>query len=300
MQAYLESIAKQYQDLATTGVVADYIPALNEVDSMLLGLAVQTDEQLYTVGDADVKFTIQSISKVLALLLALMDHGEELFRVVDMRQSSDPFNSLYRLDFQDVTKPANPMMNSGAIAITSIIMGDPIERLLLLMEEITGNVRMGYNEEVYLSEKETGDKNRAIAYLMKSRHIIQGDIDAHLDDYFKQCSIEVTATDLAKIGYFLANGCVGLKNYGKMDRKRLSKILLAIMTTAGMYDHSGEYATKVGIPTKSGVGGGIMGAVPHKMGIGIYSPPLDEVGNSVVGIQLMNAMSKELDLSIFG
>lgn len=300
MQKILETIVEENRAVAEEGIVADYIPALNQVDPKLLGLAVQTKDQLYTVGDTDVPFTMQSISKVLALMLALIDHGEDLFHVVDMRQSSDPFNSLYRLDFQDVTKPANPMMNSGAIAITSQIVGDRIQRLLSLMEEITGHKNMRYNEEVYKSESETGDKNRAIAYLMKSRHIIHGDIEKQLDDYFKQCSIEVTATDLAKIGYFLANGCHGLASYGKMDRKRLSRILLAIMTTAGMYDHSGEYATRVGVPTKSGVGGGIMGAVPGRMGIGIYSPPLDVVGNSIAGIHIMNDLAEEFDLSIFG
>lgn len=299
MENLLKDILERNRQIAKRGDLADYIPALKKANKEDLAICIIDGDREYKIGDYNVKFTIQSISKVIALMLALMDKGERVFEKVDLEGTVDPFNSLYKLDFPHIDKPANPMMNAGAIATTAQIEGDRISRIIDLMREITGNEELKYNEEVYRSESETGDKNKAMAYLMKSRGIIEGSPEEALDHYFKQCSIEVTAYDLAKIGYFLANGCRGLKSYGKMDRVNLSKKLLAIMTIGGMYDFSGEYAANVGIPTKSGVGGGIMGAVPRKMGIGIFSPPLDRNGNSIAGRHIMEDLSRELELSIF-
>jgi len=265
-----------------------------------LGLCIiDTNGNIYKIGDFDVKFTIQSISKVIALMLALMDNGEKVFEKVGREGTEDPFNTLYKLDLPHIKKPVNPMINAGAIATTAQIKGDKFSRMLELIRRITGNSSIDYSKEVYLSEKATGEKNKAIAHLMKARGIIEEDPDEVLDHYFKQCSIEVTACDLAKIGVFIANGCRGLKSYGQIDRKILSRNLLAIMTIGGMYNVSGQYAAQVGVPSKSGVGGGIMASVPGRMGIGIFSPPLDENGHSIAGYGIMKSLSDRLDLSIF-
>ncbi|MGB4448948.1 MAG: glutaminase A [Tepidanaerobacteraceae bacterium] len=300
MQKILGEVLEENRELAKKGRVASYIPALAKANPDHLGICIaEIDGNTYKAGDCDVKFTIQSISKVIALMLALMDNGEKVFEKVGREGTEDPFNTLYKLDLPYIDKPANPMINAGAIATTAQIKGDKAGRILELIRNITGNSSIDYSREVYLSEKETGEKNKAIAHLMKARGILEGDPEEALDHYFKQCSIEVTACDLAKLGAFLANGCKGLPSYGKIDRKTLSRNLLAIMTIGGMYNVSGAYAAEVGVPSKSGVGGGIMASVPGRMGIGIFSPPLDENGHSVAGYGIMKSLSYRLDLSIF-
>lgn len=300
MQKILEEVVEENRPLAKRGRVASYIPALAKADPNHLGICiVDVNGDIYKIGDADVKFTIQSISKVISLMLALIDNGEKVFEKVGREGTEDPFNTLYKLDFPHIEKPVNPMINAGAIATTAQIKGDKFGRILELIRRITGNADIDYSREAYLSEKATGEKNRAIAHLMKARGIIEEDPEEILDHYFKQCSIEVTACDLAKIAVFIANGCSGLESYGKIDRKTLSRNLLAIMTIGGMYNVSGQYAAQVGVPSKSGVGGGIMAAVPGRMGIGIFSPPLDENGNSIAGCAIMKSLSDRLDLSIF-
>ena len=194
------------------------------------------------------------------------------------------------------------MINSGAIVTTSLIRGEGEEkfnRLLEFFRELTENPQISYNEGVYQSEKVTGDKNKAMAYLMKSRGILEGNVEEILDTYFKQCSIEVDVVDIAKIGLYIAKGCISNESNTNSYNDNISAIIRAIMTTCGMYDFSGEYATKVGIPSKSGVGGGIMGSIPNKAGIGVFSPALDQYGNSIVGYGIMKDISKELNLSIF-
>jgi glutaminase len=299
MQNILREVLEESKVIAKTGQVASYIPALLKANPNHIGICViDSDGRIYKEGDCDVKFTIQSISKVPALILALMDNGEKVFEKVGREGSDEPFNTLYKLDLPHIKKPINPMFNAGAIATTSMIKGYKFQRILEFMREITGNDDIDYNREVYISEKETGDKNRAIAYMLKVKGIIE-DPETALEHYFKQCSIEVTACDLAKIAAFIAKRCVGLKSYGKIDRKTLSRNVIAIMSTAGVYNTSGQYAAEVGVPSKSGVGGGIMGVVPGRMGIGLFSPPLDENGNSVAGYAMMKSLSDRLNLSIF-
>ncbi len=194
------------------------------------------------------------------------------------------------------------MINAGAIVVTSLIKGSSEEKynkILHLIRLITNNMDIDYKKEVYISESETGDRNRAIAYLMKSKHMINGNVEEILDAYFKQCSIEIDSVDLAKIGLFIANGCKSLIDTEYISSERLTKLLLGIMLNCGMYDYSGEYAVKVGIASKSGVAGGLVGSVPNKMGIGVYSPALDVNGNPIVGIAIMEDLSRELDLNLF-
>lgn len=300
MEKILEEVLEENRGLAKSGQVASYIPALSKANPNHLGICIiDAAGNIYKKGDFDVKFTIQSISKVVALMLALMDNGEKVFEKVGREGTEDPFNTMYKLDLPHIKKPVNPMINAGAIVTTAEIKGDKFGRILELIRKITQNPNIDYSREVYLSEKATGVKNKAIAHLMKARGMIEEDPEQVLDHYFKQCSIEVTACDLAKIAVFIANGCAGLELNGKISRKTLTRNLLAIMTIGGMYNISGRYAAEVGVPSKSGVGGGIMAAVPGKMGIGIFSPPLDENGHSVAGYGIMRSLSGRLGLSIF-
>lgn len=304
MKNILEKIVDRNRHLTKKGKVADYIPALSSANPDDIGMCIlNTKNEIFKVGQYDKKFTIQSISKVLTLILAILDNGiENVFSKVGYEGTDEPFNTLRKLDLPYINKPANPMINAGAIVTTSLIKGEGEERfnrILELIRFVADNPKIELNKEVYLSEKSTGDKNKAIAYLMKSKGIIEGNTDDVLDTYFKQCSIEIDAVDLAKIGRFIANGCEGLSTKFTVSNKELSSVIVGIMITSGMYNYSGEFATRVGIPSKSGVGGGIMGVLPNKMGIGIYGPALDENFNTIAGIGIMRDLSRELNLSLF-
>lgn len=304
MELILREIIEGNRHFINQGKVADYIPALKEANREDIGITiVDIDGNIYSLGKYNKKFTIQSISKVIALIQALIEIGEEeVFKGVGYEGTEEPFNTMYKLDFLNIDKPTNPMLNAGAISTTSRISGngeEKFEKILSLLKIITRNNSLDYDREVYLSEKATGDKNRSIAYLMKSRGIIDGDVEEVLDTYFKQCSISIDTTDLANIGIFLANGAKGLDNYGKINRQRLTSLIIGIMNNCGMYNFSGRYAVDVGIPSKSGVAGGLLGVVPRKMGIGIYNPVLDKNGNPIVGYNIMMDISKQLDLSLF-
>ncbi|WP_317920935.1 glutaminase A [Tepidimicrobium xylanilyticum] len=303
LKELLVRLIEKNRSTANKGQVADYIPALKKADPRDLGICIlDMSGNICSGGDYNKKFTMQSISKVIALILALMDNGESIFNKVDMKATDEPFNSLYKLDLPHGVKPANPMINAGAIVTTSLIKGNGEEkfnRLLELLKKITSNKSLKYNDEVFQSEKTTADKNRAIAYLLKNKGLIEEDVEEILDVYFKQCSIEVDCADLAKIGTFLANKGRILETNEKIVDEKIINYALAIMTTCGMYDYSGEYLAHVGIPSKSGVSGGILAVVPNQFGIGVYGPALDEYGNSVAGMELLKDLSNQLNLSLF-
>ena len=287
------------------GDVAHYIPELQKADRNDLGITIMDIYgNVYSSGDSDKKFTIQSVSKPVALILALMDVGEEVvFSKVGKEPTGDPFNSMVRLETYTLNKPLNPMINAGAIAIDSLIKGDSpvhkLERLLTFMRDLTGNDSIDYSREVYRSEKSTSDRNRALAYFLKDIGTFDSPVDEVLDLYFMQCSILVTASDLAKIGLILANDGVDPVTGEFKFPKRFAKIAKAFMVTCGMYDESGTFAINVGIPSKSGVGGGIMSAVTGKYGIGVYGPSIDSKGNSVAGMELLRIISENCNLTIF-
>ncbi|EOD01610.1 glutaminase A [Caldisalinibacter kiritimatiensis] len=305
MQELIDNIVKKNSELTKKGKVADYIPALSKVNPDYLGVAVKDSKgNLYYSGDYNKKFTLQSISKTISLMLALMDNGEEkVFEKVGMEPTGDAFNSIIKLETMVPSKPLNPMINAGAIAIASLIKGKNSEekfgRLLSLFRKISRNDKLDINEEVYLSEKRTGDRNRAMAYFMKDVGIIEEDVEEVLDVYFKQCSIEVDCVDIANIGLFLANRGIIPDTGEQITSEHIARTVKTFMVTCGMYNASGEFAIKVGVPAKSGVGGGIMAVVPHKMGIGVFGPALDEKGNSVGGYGILRDLSKEFNLSIF-
>lgn len=304
MEKLLNSIIENNKDLVKDGQVASYIPKLKEAAPKDIGICLaDLDGNIYSGGLSKKKFTIQSISKVITLMLALMDNGEDrVFERVGMEATDEPFNSLYKLDILQENKPANPMINAGAIVTTSLIKGDgdrKIKRILQAIRNITDNNTIDYDRETYISEKETADKNRAIAYLLKNKGLLEGDVEEVLDTYFKQCSIEVDCIDIAKIGLFLAKKCKLPNSNKKVFSDDKAAILISIMTTCGMYDFSGEFAARVGIPSKSGVAGGILSVVPDRYGIGIYGPALDQHGNSIAGYGILKDLSKELGLNIF-
>ncbi|WP_042682665.1 glutaminase A [Anaerosalibacter massiliensis] len=305
MKKLLDELIEKNRHLTKKGKVADYIPALKKANSKDLGICIiDMKGNIYTSGEYKTKFTIQSISKTLSLMLAIMDNGvEKVFSKVGMEPTGDAFNSMYKLEMPDVYKPLNPMINAGAIVVTSLIKGESseekFERILNFFRKTTCNNKLNLNEEVYLSEKETGNKNVAMAYLLKDMGILEGDVEEILDIYFKQCSIEVDCIDIANIGLFLANRGKILKTGEAITTDYIARIVKTLMVTCGMYDFSGEFAIRVGIPAKSGVSGGIMASVPHRMGIGIYGPSLDEKGNSVAGYEVLEDLSKKLNLSIF-
>lgn len=304
MEKCLSQIINNNRFLTKQGKVADYIPALKKANADDVGLAlVDSKGNVFRAGEYSVKFTMQSISKIISLIQAIVDNGQsKVFKKVGYQGTDEPFNSLYKLDLPYVDKPANPMINAGAIVTTSLIEGNEdqkFNKILALVRKMANNPNITYNREVYLSEKSTGDKNKAMAYLMKSRDMFEGSVEETLDTYFKQCSIEINAVDLAKIGLFIAQGCKGMNLPNHIDGRKISSIIIGIMASCGMYNFSSEYLIEVGIPSKSGVGGGIMGLLPNKCGIGVFSPALDDYGNSSAGYGIMKELSKKLQLNIF-
>ena len=195
------------------------------------------------------------------------------------------------------------MINAGAIVTTSMIKGETLaereEKMLDFFKKLAKNDNLKINYDVYESEKATGDRNRAMAYLLKNDGFIEGDVEEVLDLYFKQCSIEIDCVDLARMGVNLASYGLDIETGERLIDERISRIVKTFMVTCGMYDASGEFAIKVGIPAKSGVGGGIMASVPKKMGIGIYGPALDKKGNSIAGIKILQNLSEKYKINIF-
>jgi glutaminase len=287
------------------GKIPTYIPELSHADPNTLGIYISTvDNEEYFAGDYEYKFTIQSISKIISLMLALKDSGwEKVFSKVGVNPTSDSFNSIIPLEYKSPDKPLNPMINAGAIATVSLIKGkdadESFERIIEFTKKLCNNDEITINENAFISESKTGNKNRALAYFMKDLGIIEPNVEDVLEIYFRQCAMEITCKDIARIGAMLANDGVLPWNGERVISKEISRVVKTIMVTCGLYDGSGEFAVNIGIPGKSGVGGGIMCAVPGRMGIGVVGTALDKKGNSIAGIKMLEALSKELNLSIF-
>ncbi|MFD1956011.1 glutaminase A [Paenibacillus thailandensis] len=290
---------------ASEGKVASYIPELSKAPKEALGIAlISKDGETIAAGDADLSFTMQSISKVFTLILALMDNGEELvFSKVGMEPTGDNFNSMLKLELVRPGIPFNPLINAGAITVSSLIEGadaaDKSARILHFFKELAANDCLDYDMAVYRSESETGDLNRSMAYLLKDNGVLNGSVDDVLDVYFRHCSINVRCADLARMALVLAcDGTDPLTGQTLIPR-RYVQIAKTFMTTCGMYNASGEFAIQVGLPAKSGVSGGILTLVPGRFGIGIVGPALNAKGNSRAGVRLLETMSQELDWSMF-
>jgi glutaminase len=285
------------------GVVATYLPELARANPNWFGIAAMTvGGQSFGVGDYQQPFTIQSVSKPFVYGLALEEHGRDaVARRVGVEPTGDAFNSLIKLD-ENSKRPHNPMVNAGAIATAGLITGaDPTLRLrkLLTMFEAYAGRPLNVDVSVFVSEKSTGHRNRAIAHLMLNFGMIDPDVDAALDLYFQQCSVLVTAQDLAVMAATLANGGVNPLTGHRAIGPDALRDVLSVMYTCGMYDYAGGWAYTVGLPAKSGVTGGILAVIPGKMGLAVFSPPLDPKGNSVRGIKVYEDLSKDLGLHMF-
>jgi len=305
MEALLEEIIEQCAPYKALGKPASYIPELAKGDVNDLGMyVILNNGQTFKAGDYKKPFSIQSVVKPILLLLALMDHGmEEVRKTIGVEATGKPFDAINVTDQHLEQQHINPMVNMGAIAMCTMIHGKDYEerfqRLLGLTRHLAGNPAIELDEAVYLSEKRTGNKNRALAYLLKSYGLIEDDVEEVLDCYFKACSIKVTCKDLARIAYVFANrGKLPITDERAFPAE-FAHYVNAVLVTCGMYDGSGDFAVRVGVPAKSGVGGGIMAVVPTRMGIGIFSPGLDEKGNSLAGTKALEELSRRMYLSIF-
>lgn len=285
-----------------SGAVASYIPELLKANPDWFGICVVTaDGQVYEIGDFDRQFTIQSVSKPFVYGLALEDHGRaHVLTKVGVEPTGDAFNSIIKLDATN--RPHNPCVNAGAIATTSLIKGgDPTTRLNRMLEMFgryfgrTVHVDMS----VFMSERTTGHRNRAIAYLMLNFGMIDDNVDQILDLYFQQCAVLANCRDLAVMAATLANGGVNPLTGIRAIESEYLRDILTVMYTCGMYDYAGQWAYDVGLPAKSGVTGGILAVVPNQLGIAVYSPPLDERGNSVRGIEVCKDLSSGFGMHVF-
>lgn len=283
------------------GEVASYIPELENVDKDAFALSiVTTSGDVYNFGESEKIFSVQSISKIFTLIMALKDNTiDEVFSKVGTEPTKYEFNSLIPID----QRAANPFINAGAITTTSMIYGKSKEekfgRVIELIDEMSQGGSFSFMEDIYKSEISTTDRNRAIAYYLKSKNIFNQNADEVLDLYVRICAIGANVETLARFGAVLANEGFDIESSNLIIPQNIVQMTIAQMASCGMYETSGEYLMKVGIPSKSGVGGGILGVVPNKCGICVYSPRLDKSGNSVIGKNLLKILSADLGLNIF-
>ena len=298
----IKAIHSNLEKIEDTGAVANYIPELAYVDPTNFGVHITTiDHASFGVGDFDKKFSIQSISKILSLALAYKLEGEQLWDRVDVEPSGNPFNSLLQLE-ADLGRPRNPFINSGAIVICDVLLShlkNPKEDFLNFCRDISNNTSLDYNEKVALSEKRTGYRNVALCNFIKSFGNIKNDVDEVLDFYFHMCSLEMTCKELSEIFLFLANDHFITFKGKRMLSMSQAKRINAIMLTCGFYDESGEFAFRVGLPGKSGVGGGIIAVHPDKFCIAVWSPKLNDQGNSYKGMLFLEKFTTKTASSIF-
>ena len=301
LQETIELTYEKYKHV-NEGEVASYIPELGKADPDDFGIAVATvDGQIFSVGDWATEFTIQSICKPFAFQLALEEfgRGETLVRV-GVEPSGDAFNSI-ELDPKTM-RPFNPMVNAGAIAVASLIKKDSAAtgvRMFIEKMQLAAGRELTIDRAVLASETTTGNRNRAIAYLMLNFGIIDNDVNHTLQQYFSQCSLLVNCRDLAIMAATLANMGTNPVTREPVFDFQYIKDVLAVMFTCGLYDHAGEWAYRVGLPAKSGVGGGLLAVVNRQLGIGVYSPRLDSKGNSVRGIMVCRELADRLGLHAF-
>lgn len=301
-QQILEEIYSEITPLLSKGKVADYIPELAKVSKDKFGMYLLTlDQESYHIGDYSEKFSIQSISKVFMLAMAVSKCKEKVYKRVNVEPSGDPFNSLVQLEYEEGI-PRNPFINSGALVITDILIShfdNPKEALIGYIRRLVGDDTIFYNEEVAKSEKKYGFKNAAMINLMKSFGNIHNEIDDVLDLYFDFCSIEMTCQELAKAFRVFANHGKGVIDSHQYLTESQYKRIAAIMLTCGFYDEAGEFAFRVGLPGKSGVGGGIAAILPNNYSLVVWSPGLNKKGNSLAGMKALELFTTKSRTSIF-
>ena len=305
MMDYGKIIDAIYRDLNTwerTGKVADYIPALAQMDPQHFGISVQllTGESFH-IGDTLKPFSIQSISKVFTLAMVFHHLGEDLWKSVGREPSGTPFNSLIQLE-QEAGIPRNPMINAGALVVTDRLLDDwknPKEELLSFVRCVSGNPSLSYDFGVANSELANSDRNRALAHFMKSYGNIHNDVNDLMDVYCHQCSLQMNTRDLAKSFQFLVNRGVNPWTGNELLTLSQAKRLGAVLMTCGFYDESGDFAFRVGMPGKSGVGGGVVAYIPNVLSIAVWSPALNPHGNSTLGIEALERFTTLIGNSVF-
>lgn len=302
---YQEVINEIYQTIKqqeNVGQVADYIPELSKVDSNKFGICLKTIEQEeFGRGDWKTKFSIQSISKVLSLSLAYKILGDNIWERVGVEPSGNPFNSLVQLE-TDNGIPRNPFINAGAIVVCDMLIShtaNATKDFLQFVREICSNNQINYSPSIVKSEKSVGYRNIALCNFIKSFGNIKNDPTEVLDFYFQMCSIEMTCQELTRTFMFLANDNFRTSENERVLNRSQTKRINAIMQTCGFYDESGEFSFKVGLPGKSGVGGGILALHPSKYCIAVWSPKLNKKGNSSRGMKFLESFTTKTELSIF-
>ena len=305
LEAAVREIAEEMRGRPDRGEVASYIPELARADPNAFGLVViDADGAVAAAGDADVPFSIQSISKVFTLTLALGMVGDRLWRKVGREPSGSPFNSIVQLE-RERGIPRNPFINAGAIAVTDVILSghqprEALGEILRFMQFLAQDPSIAIDEAVAASEARTGFRNSALANYMKSFGVIENPVDFTLGVYFHHCAIAMSCRQLAMAGRFLAHSGRNPSTGHSVVSAERARRINAVMLTCGHYDGSGEFAYRVGLPGKSGVGGGILAVAPGKASIAVWSPGLDASGNSHLGRIALEALTKRLGWSIFG
>jgi len=300
--ALLQEILDQVRPLVRQGNVANYIPALADVAADNLAIAVcLRDGTLFQAGDAETRFSIQSISKALSLTVALTRYEDsEIWQRVGKEPSGQPFNSLVQLELEQ-GKPRNPFINAGALVICDLLetrLTAPRQRMLEIVRQLSQQPDINYDRHVARSEFEHSARNAAIAWLMKSFGNFDNDVTSVMQTYFHYCSLSMNCVELARTFIYLANQGKTLDG-SQMITPRQARQINALMITSGMYDGAGEFAWRVGMPAKSGVGGGIIAIIPGEMSIAVWSPGLDNAGNSLAGTAVLELLTDKLGRSIF-
>jgi glutaminase len=305
LQSILDEIAQQMAQSEDKGKVASYIPQLAQINPNQFAMSVALPNgETYNAGCAKTTFSIQSISKVFTLTLALGKLGETLWSRVGREPSGDPFNSIVQLEHEH-GKPRNPFINAGAIAVADAIMRghkpkETLAEIVQFIRFLANDESIIIDEKVALSEVETGTRNASLAYFMASFGHFENDVQAVLGTYFHHCSIAMSTHQLATAGLFLANNGINpATGYAVVSPQRAKRIN-ALMLTCGHYDGSGEFAFRVGLPGKSGVGGGILAVAPGKASIAVWSPGLDVIGNSKLGTEALELFASKTGWSVFG
>lgn len=301
-QHILDTIHDEISYRDVTGKVASYIPELAKVDRRKFGMNVYCgDQQHYSFGDSEEHFSVQSITKVFTLAMAMRLMGEDLWDRLAVEPSGDPFNSLMQLEYENGI-PRNPFINAGALVISDILVDqleDPKKELLSFVHKITGDPSIQYDETVAASEKSTGYRNIALVNYIKALGNIKCDVESITDFYFHQCSLSMSCKQLSKAFMIFANKGRMLETNEKILKPKTVKRINALMQTCGFYDEAGEFSFQVGLPGKSGVGGGIVAIHPDNYSVAVWSPILNEKGNSELGMKALERFTTLTGVSVF-
>ncbi len=301
-QKVLQEIFDEIKALPNPGRLPDYIPELANIPPDKFAIHISTlDDKNYGIGDTQEKFSLQSITKVFGFMLAYSILGKKIFERVGVEPSGDPFNSLVLLE-QEKGIPRNPLINSGALVVCDILIDElenPAQDLFDYIRHISGNATIKFNRRVYISEKKSGFRNQALVNLMKSFDTIHNEAEDVLNLYYKLCATEMTVEELSKTFLLFADEGKLHDTEERILTKSQVKRINAIMQTCGFYDEAGEFSFRVGLPGKSGVGGGIVAVHPGEYAVAVWSPKLNEKGNSLMGMKALELLTTKLGLSIF-